>query len=396
MKRFNKIEVICICVFFVSALLCLSWYFLYAYFTVPEIMLKGSSEVTVVINSKYQDAGAVAKLDNMDISDNIKVDSNLDVKKVGNYNITYSVTNLKGRQKRKVTRVVKVIDNEKPILVLKKGSSYKIQYGSEYKEPGYVAKDNYDGDISSKVKVSGEVDTQKIGTYKLYYKVADSSGNEIKKVRTVKVVDEKAPVISLVGKKRMILPVGEAYSEPGLSASDNYDGDVTSKVKKKGVVKSSVAGVYTITYSVSDSFGNTSSVERIVQVGTQNDIDKDNCIMVSIEKQKLWYYRHGKLQLTSNVVTGMKNVWDTKKGSFRIQNKAQGVYLTGRDYRTWVNYWMLIDYGSQIGLHDATWRSSFGGDIYKSNGSHGCINLPYWVAQTIFNSAPVGILVLVY
>ena len=57
---------------------------------------------------------------------------------------------------------------------------------------------------------------------------------------------------------------------------------------------------------------------------------------------------------------------------------------------------MLIDYGTQIGLHDATWRGSFGGSIYKYNGSHGCINLPYWVAQTIYDKAPVGTRVYVY
>jgi len=133
-----------------------------------------------------------------------------------------------------------------------------------------------------------------------------------------------------------------------------------------------------------------------VQVGTQSDIDDDNYIMVSIDKQKLWYYKKGKLKLTSSVVTGMKNSWDTITGTFRIRGKARNTYLVGADYRSFVNYWMLVDYGSQIGLHDATWRSSFGGSIYKYNGSHGCVNLPYGVARTIYNSASVGTLVLIY
>ena len=118
--------------------------------------------------------------------------------------------------------------------------------------------------------------------------------------------------------------------------------------------------------------------------------------MVSIDKQKLWYYKNGKLKLTSSVVTGMKNSWDTITGTFRIRNKARNTYLVGADYRSFVNYWMLVDYGTQIGLHDATWRSSFGGSIYKYNGSHGCVNLPYGVARTIYNSASVGTLVLIY
>ena len=395
-NRFSKIELVCFVVFVIVGLLCLSWFFLYSYFIEPEISLKGSKEVTVMLNSDYKDAGAIAKLDNVDISDNIKVYNKVNFKKVGDYTITYSVTNSKGRKKKEVTRVVKVRDNEKPTLVLKKGSPYKVQYGSTYKEPGYTAKDNYDGNLVSQVKVSGIVNTKKIGKCKLYYTVVDSSNNKVSKVRIVNVVDEVSPVIKLNGKTKVIVSVGKKYLDQGFVASDNYDGDLTGKVKKTGYVNTSVAGVYTLTYSVSDSFGNYSSVTRIVQVGTQNDIDEDNNIMVSIDKQKLWYYRNGKLKLTSNVVTGMKGVHDTKKGSFRIKSKAQGVYLVGEDYRSWVNYWMLIDYGSQIGLHDATWRSSFGGNIYLNNGSHGCINLPYWVAQTIFNSAPVGILVLVY
>lgn len=395
-NKLSKIELVCFCVSIVAGLLCISWYFLYAYFIEPEIALKGSKEVTVMLDSKYEDAGAVAKLDNVDISDKINVDNDVDFDKVGDYTITYSVTNSKGRKKKEVTRIVKVRDNEKPTLVLKKGSPYKVQYGSEYKEPGYTAKDNYDGDLTSEVKISGIVNTKKIGSYKLYYTVTDSSDNKVSKTRVVKVVDEESPVIKLNGKSKVIVSVGKKYSEQGFVATDNYDGDLTSKVKKKGYVNTSVAGVYTLTYSVSDSFGNYTSVTRTVQVGTKSDIDKDNNITISIDEQKLWYYRNGKLQLTSNVVTGTKNVHDTKKGSFRIRSKTQGTYLVGDDYRSWVNYWMLIDYGSQIGLHDATWRSSFGGNIYLSNGSHGCVNLPYWVAQTIFNSAPVGILVFIY
>ena len=179
-------------------------------------------------------------------------------------------------------------------------------------------------------------------------------------------------------------------------ATDNYDGDITSEVVKRGRVNTSIRGVYTVTYSVSDSFGNYTTKERIVQVGTQSEIDDDNCVMVSIDKQKLWFYKHGRLILTSNVVTGTKNSWDTITGNFRIRNKARNTYLTGADYKSYVNYWMLIDYGTQIGLHDATWRGSFGGSIYKYNGSHGCINLPYWVAQTIYDKAPVGTRVYVY
>lgn len=118
-------------------------------------------------------------------------------------------------------------------------------------------------------------------------------------------------------------------------------------------------------------------------------------ILISIKNQKLWYYQNNKLLLTSKIVTGQKNEYDTPKGIYQIRGKAKEVYLIGEDYKSWVDYWMLIDSKTQIGLHDAQWRSTFGGTIYKYNGSHGCINLPYNVAKKIYNTAPVGTKVII-
>ena len=113
-------------------------------------------------------------------------------------------------------------------------------------------------------------------------------------------------------------------------------------------------------------------------------------IVVSIKRQKLWYYKNGKLKLTSNVVTGHKKKYDTPKKTYKILGKARSVYLVGKDYKSFVNYWILIDRRNQIGLHDATWRSSFGGPIYKYNGSHGCVNMPYKNARYVYNYIPIG------
>ena len=396
MKKFSKIEVICFCVFIVVAILCAVWYFMYEYFADPVIKLKGDKEVTVELKGEYNEKGAQAFLDNKDISDRIKISSNVNLRVVGEYNVVYSVTNLKGRREKQVTRVVRVKDFVKPVIKLSKGKTYKTQYGETYKDPGYKATDNYDGDLTDKVKIDGNVDTNKIGSYKLYYSVYDTSLNKATKIRTVKVVDEVPPVIKLRGKKKIVIKKDAPFFDEGYLATDNYDGDLTDKVKVSGSVNTAVMGTYKITYRVSDSFGNSSVKTRTVQVGTQAERDEANYIMISISKQKLWYYKNGKLKLTSNVVTGTKNTWDTITGRFRIRNKANGTYLTGPDYKTWVNYWMLIDYGTQIGLHDAVWRGSFGGSIYKYNGSHGCVNLPYSVAKSIFYSAPVGTLVLIY
>ena len=69
-------------------------------------------------------------------------------------------------------------------------------------------------------------------------------------------------------------------------------------------------------------------------------------------------------------------------------------YLVGTGYRSYVNYWMPFNGG--IGLHDATWRSEFGGDIYMYDGSHGCVNLPLANAGVIYNNVSAGTKVIVY
>lgn len=138
-------------------------------------------------------------------------------------------------------------------------------------------------------------------------------------------------------------------------------------------------------------YGNFTSVRKVSLASKT----KGTYIVVSIKKQKIWFYKKGKLVLKSNVVTGRKGVTNTPKGTYKIRGKSRSAYLVGDDYVSFVNYWMLIDSGHQIGLHDATWRSSFGGSIYKYNGSHGCINLPMSVAKKIYKKAPIGTKVIV-
>lgn len=392
-KNTGRIGLTCSIIFFLASMLCLAWFVLYAYLAVPKISLRGNQEVVLNLNDQYTEQGAVATLDNRDISQRIKIDNPLNTNKVGIYNIKYSVTNNKGKKKQTVTRIVRIRETEKPTIKLEKGTNIKVQYGSTYKDPGYKANDNYDGDISSKVEVQGEVDTHQIGAYKLYYTVSDSSDNVATVVRTINVVDTKAPNIKLNGDSYTIVKLRSTYKDQGCTAIDNHDGDISNKVTMSGKVNTSIPGYYTVNYSVKDSFGNKANASREVQVGTKQQIDDANHILISISEQKLWFYQDGVLQLSSNVVTGTLREHDTPRGTFRIQYKATNVYLRGPDYKTFVNYWMPI-YGD-IGLHDATWRSSFGGYIYQTSGSHGCINLPYYVAQTIYYNAPTGYLVKV-
>lgn len=120
----------------------------------------------------------------------------------------------------------------------------------------------------------------------------------------------------------------------------------------------------------------------------------DTYIEVSIDEQHLWFYKNGNLTLETDVVTGTKNSNDTDKGVWYVYSKQKNRYLTGPTWKTWVDYWMPFNEGE--GLHDASWRKKFGGNIYKSNGSHGCVNLPSDFAGKLYDEIEVGTPVIVY
>lgn len=118
-------------------------------------------------------------------------------------------------------------------------------------------------------------------------------------------------------------------------------------------------------------------------------------VEINLTAQHLYFYKNGGLVVESDFVSGnLAKGWDTPSGAFGLTYKQRDAVLRGEDYRTPVDFWMPFNGG--IGLHDATWRSDFGGSYYKTSGSHGCINLPYGVAKTIFENIESGDAVFVY
>ena len=118
-------------------------------------------------------------------------------------------------------------------------------------------------------------------------------------------------------------------------------------------------------------------------------------VEVSIKQQHLWFYEKGKLTLETDVVTGNADgECDTPTGKFTMTSRALDTTLTGPGYSSFVNYWMGF-YGG-CGIHDASWRSSFGGTIYKGNGSHGCVNTPLEKVKYIYEHTDYGTPVYVY
>lgn len=119
-------------------------------------------------------------------------------------------------------------------------------------------------------------------------------------------------------------------------------------------------------------------------------------IAVNIERQMVSFYRDGALAISSPVVTGMPGGHETPTGLYEVMNYEHDCWLTGPDFHVFVKYW--VGFYPAYGLHDALWREegAFGGEIYRTNGSHGCVNTPEAAMQYIYENSEVGTPVLVF
>lgn len=126
-------------------------------------------------------------------------------------------------------------------------------------------------------------------------------------------------------------------------------------------------------------------------------------IEVDLSNQMVYLYKDGGLFYDTPCVSGLADDPErvTITGLFKIQEKDRDRTLKGKQdengvptYESFVSYWM--GFSGAYGLHDATWRDEFGGDIYEYAGSHGCVNLPYSAAEAIFNNVEEGTRVIVF
>ncbi len=235
----------------------------------PEIKLD-RSEITIEVHTAYDDTGVTAT-DNYDtgIAGRLVVENPVNKDKTGKYVITYNVTDCNGNKADEVKRTVYVVDTTAPVLKLNSGAAMTIEVGSSFDDPGYTVTDNYDdvSDITPRVAVSGSVNIHVVGEYTINYNVSDSSGNKAAQAtRTVYVVDSELPALNMTGGDAVI-EVHSAYIDGGATATDNYDGDITSKIVVNNQVKANVVGTYYVTYDVKDSNGNSAvQIKRKVTV----------------------------------------------------------------------------------------------------------------------------------
>lgn len=138
-----------------------------------NVELLGNNEMTITLGNDYIEPGYTAQdSNNNDVTEDVEVYSNLQINKIGNYQITYKIKNAE------VKRIIRIVEPTSDTYIYLKGEkNIYLKLGEKYVEPGFVAHDKKDGSLTDKVVVTGTVNSKQKGLYKIVYSVTNS--NEI-------------------------------------------------------------------------------------------------------------------------------------------------------------------------------------------------------------------------
>lgn len=227
--------------------------------TAPEITLTGGETDYYSPGYSYIESGYTA-IDNYDgdITDRV-------VTTQTDNSITYTVSDSLGNSTT-VTRKIECKDVVPPTITLNGEEHIELAYGDAFSDAGAMAIDDVDGNLTSSMTVSGSVDSTVYGEQYITYTVTDSAGNVSERQRIIVVKESTPPELSLSGDERIFIKLGETYTDPGYSATDNADGDITAKVAVDGTVDTEKIGAYYLTYTATDSSHNTTTQTRSVFV----------------------------------------------------------------------------------------------------------------------------------
>jgi len=210
--------------------------------------------------------------------------------------------------------------------------------------------------------------------------VLDVKGDPlISGVRLGACVDEVSDLFNTKGKKIY----WEKYSGGTVSLNSGQYGREVDSEKTAEIIKKGIAS------------GENFRCSPVFTKETDKNGIGDTYVEVDMSKQHLYFIKNGRLFMHSDVVTGNVNRRNgTPETIEPIYFMQRNRVLVGDNYRTPVKFWMAFH--NHVGLHDANWRNRFGGEIYKSNGSHGCVNLPPSFAEKLYAQAYVGLPVITY
>lgn len=168
-----------------------------------------------------------------------------------------------------------------PKLTLKGQPTVQLTVGETFDDPGATAELG-GKNITSSIQTVTKLNTDKVGKYTIQY-VVSRFKHDYSVSRTVTVTDKEPPVIKLKGDSKMTIKLNQKYEDPGYTATDDSDGNITKKVKVSGYVDPTLSGTYKLTYSVSDTSGNSTSVTREVTVSTEAVKTEDSTIYLTFD-----------------------------------------------------------------------------------------------------------------
>ena len=250
--------------------------------TPPTILIQGVNPLTLEYGATYSEIGAIAT-DPVDGVLSVQTSGSIDTATLGEYIISYAASDISGNSVT-ATRVVTVIDYTPPLLEVIGANPMTVEYGSIYLDQGANAIDTVNGVIN--VQLSGSINTYSLSEQTVTYTATDASGNATTATRTINVTDTTAPIIEIQGDNPLTLEYGDTYLELGAAVidadyaaessyipediistfEDLFDLNNNTDIDITGAIDTSSLGVQTITYTATDPSGNSSSVDRTVNV----------------------------------------------------------------------------------------------------------------------------------
>ncbi len=231
-------------------------------------------------------------------------------------------------------------------------------------------------------EIGSEKETLDINTFADWLSVNDNEKAEIDEEKVADYVAELGTKYNTYGKSKQL---ATSYGTTITMSNCHYGWKIDAETEAAAIIDD-IKGGEKVTRDLNYKYTAASH--------TGNDYG-NSYVEINLTAQHLYLYKNGSLVIDSDFVSGNPSKGNaTHTGVFGVTYTERDATLKGQNYATPVSFWM--PFNGNEGMHDATWRSSFGGSIYKRNGSHGCVNLPYSVAQTIFENVSAGFPVFVY
>ena len=298
-----------------------------------EIALLGDGDLYTEVGRELDDPGAEAyftgNLFGRTREIPVSVEGELDLMRLGDYTLRYRAA--AGGKTAECRRTVHVQDTTAPVITLVHEEGYLASWIVGYDEEGFSATDNYDGDISDRV-VRTEVDD------KVYYSVADSSGNETTAVRQIE-YNISEPMIRLTGGEEVELGASFRYVDPGYEAIDGSGNDLTGSVRVSGEVIPYQVGSYELTYTITNEQGDTATATRRVNIVPQPRVET----VIPTEKTIYLTFDDGPSEYTDRLLNVLARY--NAKATFFVTGCDPDYFdCIGRAYRE----------GHSIGVHTQT------------------------------------------